>query len=256
MDLRIVSAALALILALPAVAEEPVAGPQPIPLPPKTETLQVPAAEPPAAPPATAQPAPAPAPPPAAAPVSTQVLSAPVAVPVVVEAGLPGWAAALLVPLGAFAAGMVGVAAVGVLQRRERAERRRAAATALSVELNARRQAFDAVPVPPNAEAGVTFVSAVWALAGFNAAFRASQASLHLLPDKMAAHLCLHYAAVERVAAVVKGQSMAAAVRMLQANRLGGQPCPDAGALREAHVELTFAFRGIDKMVETLERIR
>ena len=113
--------------------------------------------------------------------------------------------------------------------------------------------AFEAVPVPPNAEAGVSFVSAVIALAQLDYGWRAVQGSLHLLPEKLAGHLSVHYAAVHHVANFVKGQSFAAALRMLQANRIGGHPCPDPAAMREAHVELAAAFRGVDKIIQGLK---
>ena len=79
------------------------------------------------------------------------------------------------------------------------------------------------------------------------------QTSLHLLPEKAAGHLSIHYAAVHHVANFVKGQSFAAALRMLQANRIGGHPCPDPAAMREAHVELAAAFRGVDKIIQGLK---
>jgi len=53
----------------------------------------------------------------------------------------------------------------------------------------------------------------------------------------------------------VKGQSIAAAARMLQGNRLGGHPCPDAGTMREAHAELGAAFRGLDKVIIALRAV-
>ena len=79
---------------------------------------------------------------------------------------------------------------------------------------------------------------------------------MHLLPGKVALQITQHYAAVRRIATFVKGQSLAAAVRMLQANRMGGHPCPDAAAMREAHVDLVTAFNNVDKVVETLARLR
>jgi len=57
------------------------------------------------------------------------------------------------------------------------------------------------------------------------------------------------------VAKFIKGQSFAAGLRMLQANRIGGHPCPDAGIMREAHVELAAAFRGLDKIVLGLKSV-
>lgn len=163
-----------------------------------------------------------------------------------------GPAVAALILIGAFMAAMFGVMASMLMRRAELSHRRSAAATTLATELETRRQAFEAVPLPPNVEAGVFFVSAVTSLATIDAGFRAAQGDLHLLPAKLAASVSVHYAAVRRVADFVKGQSLAAAVRMLQANRIGGYPCPDAGTMRDAHEELTVAFRGIDKLIGQL----
>jgi hypothetical protein len=157
--------------------------------------------------------------------------------------------------VGALIAGLIGMAVAVTLQGRDLSRRRRAIAATLAIELEARRQAFAAVPSPPNAEAGVSFVSAVAALADFDCGWRAAQGSLYLLPDKLAGHLSVHYGAVHHVAAFVKGQSFAAALRMLQANRIGGHPCPDAVAMREAHVELAAAFRGVDKLLLGLKTL-
>jgi hypothetical protein len=157
--------------------------------------------------------------------------------------------------VGAVIAGMVGMGVAVILQGRDLSRRRSAVAATLAVELEARRQAFAAVPSPPNAEAGVSFVSAVAALAEFDCGWRSAQGSLYLLPDKLAGHLSVHYGAVHHVAAFVKGQSFAAALRMLQANRIGGHPCPDAVAMREAHVELAAAFRGVDKLLQGLRAL-
>lgn len=187
---------------------------------------------------------PTPAPAPISDTVSTPALPAP---PV-----LPGPIIAALIVLGAFMAALFGVMASMMMRRSELARRRRAAALTLATELETRRQAFEAVPLPPNVEAGVFFVSAVTSLAGVDAGFRAAQGDLHLLPGKLAASVSVHYAAVRKVSDFVKGQSLSAAVRMLQANRLGGYPCPDAGAMRDAHEELTVAFRGIDKLIGQL----
>ena len=99
-------------------------------------------------------------------------------------------------------------------------------------------------------------MSLVVALAGQDCAFRIAQDAMHLLPGKVALQITQHYAAVRRIATFVKGQSLAAAVRMLQANRMGGHPCPDAAAMREAHVDLVTAFNNVDKVVETLARLR
>ncbi|CCG41346.1 hypothetical protein [Magnetospirillum molischianum] len=174
--------------------------------------------------------------------------------PVVVAAAdvaspLAAWVQALMLLVGAVIAGLIGMAVAVTLQGRDLSRRRRAIAATLAIELEARRQAFAAVPSPPNADAGVSFVSAVAALADFDCGWRSAQGSLYLLPDKLAGHLSVHYGAVHHVAAFVKGQSFAAALRMLQANRIGGHPCPDAGAMREAHVELAAAFRGVDKLL-------
>lgn len=166
-----------------------------------------------------------------------------------------GWLQALMLLVGALIAGLIGMAVAVTLQGRDLSRRRRAIAATLAIELEARRQAFAAVPSPPNAEAGVSFVSAVAALADFDCGWRSAQGSLYLLPDKLAGHLSVHYGAVHHVAAFVKGQSFAAALRMLQANRIGGHPCPDAGAMREAHVELAAAFRGVDKLLLGLKSL-
>lgn len=168
---------------------------------------------------------------------------------------LPAWAMALLLVAGAMLAGLFGITAARSMRRAELTERRRATAACLAAELETRRLAFDAVPLPPNVDAGVSFVSAVISMAGIDCAFRSAQASLFLLSPQLAANISVHYAAVQRVADFVKGQSLAAAVRMLQANRLGGHPCPDAGAMREAHVELAAAFRGLDKIVMGLKSV-
>lgn len=169
---------------------------------------------------------------------------------------LPTWAMALLLVAGAMLAALFGLTAARSMRRAELAERRRATAACLAAELETRRLAFDAVPLPPNVDAGVSFVSAVISMAGIDCAFRTAQGSLFLLSPQLAAHISVHYAAVQRVADFVKGQSLAAAVRMLQANRLGGHPCPDAGAMREAHVELAAAFRGLDKVILSLNALQ
>ncbi|SEH32745.1 hypothetical protein [Magnetospirillum fulvum] len=168
---------------------------------------------------------------------------------------LAAWLQGLMLLVGALIAGLIGMAVAVTLQGRDLSRRRRAIAATLAIELEARRQAFAAVPSPPNAEAGVSFVSAVAALADFDCGWRAAQGSLYLLPDKLAGHLSVHYGAVHHVAAFVKGQSFAAALRMLQANRIGGHPCPDAVAMREAHVELAAAFRGVDKLLLGLKAL-
>ena len=166
-----------------------------------------------------------------------------------------GLIGAVLLVVGAALAGLIGSLTVGMIHGRETRRRRHSVAVTLAVELEARRQAFEAVPVPPNAEAGVSFVSAVTALAGLDHGWRAMQSSLNLLPEKLAGHLAVHYAAVHHVANFVKGQSIAAGLRMLQANRMGGHPCPDAAVMREAHVELAAAFRGVDKIVQGLKTV-
>ncbi len=171
-------------------------------------------------------------------------------------AGLPSWALGVLVLAGAFLAALFGILTALLMRRAETRARRRAVAATLATELETRAQAFEAVPLPPNVEAGVSFVSSVTSLAGIDAGFRSTQGSLHLLPEKLAAHVSVHYAAVQRVSDFVKGQSLAAAVRMLQANRIGGHPCPDAGAMRDAHVELGMAFRGVEKLTQMLKKLR
>lgn len=210
----------------------------------------------PPAPPAAVAPPPPPAPPVSApeAPPAAKA-AAPLVEPPALTAMLPLWAAGILVAAGGLVAGLVGVGLAGWHRRRELAERRRAAAATLALELETRRQAFDAVPVPPNAEAGVSFVSTVLALANLDGGWRAVQGALYTLPEKYAAQVASHYATVHHVANFIKGQSLAAAVRMMQANRIGGYPAPDAGLMREAHVELVAAFRNIDKIVQGLRSI-
>ncbi|MGE5503544.1 MAG: hypothetical protein ACM31L_03890 [Actinomycetota bacterium] len=282
--------AVGLALALPARAEDQAAPPAeppatgaPLPLVPAAPTLSqplppavplvpspplVPATPEPAPPVAAPQPAPAPVPP-APAPVAEQPPAppppavqppapapAPAEVTPVQQPQIPLWLIAVLVASGGAMAGLIGALLAAWQRRLDVAERRRAAAAVIALELETRRQAFEAVPVPPNAEAGVSFVSAVTALAGLDGGWRAMQGSAHLLPEKIAVHLAAHYAAVHHVADFVKGQSMAAAVRMLQANRIGGHPTPDAGMMRECHVELASAFRGVDKMVQSLRALR
>ncbi|HSV29639.1 MAG TPA: hypothetical protein VLL76_08765 [Candidatus Omnitrophota bacterium] len=227
-------------------AEEPAPGFQPI----------RPAGEEPApapVPPVQSQPQPEPAPAvmpaPAAPPAEEPV------VPTPAQPQLPAWSVAVLILAGAFLASLFGVLASTMARRGEINARRRAVAATLATEMETRRQAFEAVPLPPNVEAGVFFVSAITSLSGIDAGFRSAQTDIHLLPDKLAAHISVHYAAVQRVADFVKGQSLAAAVRMLQANRIGGHPCPDAGTMREAHVELTAAFRGTEKLVASLRQL-
>ncbi|OAN54157.1 hypothetical protein A6A04_12860 [Paramagnetospirillum marisnigri] len=222
------------------VAPAPVAVPAPAPVsaPVAPPVVVVP---PPPPPPAVE---PAPAPPPVATSIGFgwEVI--------VVVAGL---IAAAMLALGAAIAGWTGTMMARSLQASDETRRRQAAKTLLVVELEARRQAFEAVPVPPNADAGVSFVSAVCALADMDSGWQAAQTSLHLLGEKQAGHLAVHYSAVRYVANFVKGQSFAAALRMLQANRIGGHPCPDPAAMREAHVELAAAFRGIEKIIQGLK---
>lgn len=230
--------------------------------PAEPEATQPPQAEAqphqPAAPAAQAAP-PAPAtvtaPPPLPAAVPAEPAPPAETLPVPVG-GLPAWALGILVLLGAFLAALFGIFTALLMRRAENTARRRAVATTLATELETRHLAFEAVPLPPNVEAGVSFVSSVTSLANIDAGFRSVQGNLHLLPEKLAAHVSVHYAAVQRVSDFVKGQSLAAAVRMLQANRIGGYPCPDAGAMREAHVELGAAFRGLDKLVQMLRNAR
>ncbi|KIL99813.1 Ferric siderophore transport system periplasmic binding protein TonB [Paramagnetospirillum magnetotacticum MS-1] len=212
----------------------------------------------PVAPPAPVV-APAPMPPPLA-PVAQPAPVAPAPTMSSPESGLPallvqGGAAALMIAIGALVAGLVGNATAGAARRREEAIRRKSAAATLVIELEARIQAFEAVPVPPNADAGVSFVSALVALADLDYGWKAAQGALYLLPERLAGHLAVHYAAVHHVAKFIKGQSFAAGLRMLQANRIGGHPCPDAGIMREAHVELAAAFRGLDKIVMGLRSV-
>lgn len=200
--------------------------------------------EPAPAPPAIVQPVPPAAPEPAPMPMAVEALAPTPAIPV--------WAIAVLILFGAFLAGLFGILSAGAQRRAEYRARRRAVCATLATELETRRLAFESVPLPPNVEAGVSFVSSVTSLAGIDCGFRGAQFDIHLLPEKLASHVSVHYAAVQRVADFVRGQSLAAAVRMLQANRLGGHPCPDAGAMREAHVEMAAAFRGIDKLIGAL----
>lgn len=232
--------------------EEPAPGFEPV-RPVVDEPATVPAeASPTVAP--TVLPDPTPVPPPAP-PVASRpdpVVAPPPPVPAFPVIDLPAWAVSVVLLLGAFLAGLFGILTATILRKGEMAQRRRSVAATLATELETRLQAFESVPLPPNAEAGVFFVSAVISLAGNDAGFRAAQSDLHLLPGKLASHISVHYAAVQRVADFVKGQSLAAAVRMLQANRMGGYPCPDAGTMRESHVELTAAFRGLDKLVAGL----
>lgn len=199
------------------------------------------------------------APAPAAAPPSRMPPPlAPVAPPppppstAAAEFSWPLWSLPLAAVLGALLAMLAGALTVRALRRSEQVERRRAVAASLAAELETRRLAFESVPLPPNAEAGVSFVSSVISMAGIDCAFRNAQGALFLLPPPLVANISVHYAAVQRVADFVKGQSLASAVRMLQANRLGGHPCPDSGAMREAHVELAAAFRGLDKVILSL----
>ncbi|WP_158303935.1 hypothetical protein [Paramagnetospirillum magneticum] len=269
---------------LPALAADEGQGPmplvQPLPAAPAAPAEETPGfqavrplagAEAPAAAPASVA-APAPAPAPVAAPVAAPapLPVAPVMAPpppppappaaVTAESGMPALlvqagVAALMIVIGALVAGLVGNATAAAGRRREEAIRRKSAAATLVIELEARIQAFEAVPVPPNADAGVSFVSATVALADLDYGWKAVQGALYLLPERLAGHLAVHYAAVHHVAKFIKGQSFAAGLRMLQANRIGGHPCPDAGIMREAHVELAAAFRGVDKIVMGLKSI-
>lgn len=200
----------------------------------------------PVAPP-VAVPAPVVAPPPV-----VPVVAQPVVAETPPSSAPPVWALVGAVLLGAVLAMLGGALTLRSLRRGEQAAQRRAVAASLATELDTRRLAFEAVPLPPNVDAGVSFVSSVISMAGIDCAFRAAQGQLFLFSPHLAANISVHYAAVQRVADFVKGQSMAAAVRMLQANRLGGHPCPDAGAMREAHVELAAAFRGLDKVILSL----
>lgn len=165
---------------------------------------------------------------------------------------VPLWVTLLALLAGGVLTMLGGALTMRGLRRGEQMERRRSVAASLATELDTRRLAFESVPLPPNVDAGVSFVSSVISMAGIDCAFRAAQGQLFLFSPQLAANISVHYAAVQRVADFVKGQSLAAAVRMLQANRLGGNPCPDAGAMREAHVELDAAFRGLDKVILSL----
>lgn len=210
------------------------------------------AAEPvPVAPP-VAVPPPMVAPPPVVPVVAQPVVAPSPVAETPSSAALPVWALVGALLLGAVLAVLGGALTLRSLRRGEQAAQRRAVAASLATELDTRRLAFEAVPLPPNVDAGVSFVSSVISMAGIDCAFRAAQGQLFLFSPQLAANISVHYAAVQRVADFVKGQSMAAAVRMLQANRLGGHPCPDAGAMREAHVELAAAFRGLDKVILSL----
>lgn len=236
--------------------EEPSPGFQPLrpaeaeaPAPPRAASA--PAPEP--LPHAPVQAAPPPPPPAAVATPAPPLMTEP---PPTAADALPLWALGILVLLGAFLAALFGILTALLMGRSETRARRRAVAATLATELETRRLAFEAVPLPPNAEAGVSFVSSVTSLSGIDAGFRSVQGNVHLLPEKLAAHVSVHYAAVQRVSDFVKGQSLAAAVRMLQANRIGGHPCPDAGTMREAHVELGAAFRGVDKLAQMLRGLR
>lgn len=193
-----------------------------------------------------------PQPGPAAVPAQATIVAPPPTVVVETAGALPVWAAALMVLLGGLTAAFTGVGGALWMRRMENRCRLRSVAATLATELETRRTAFEAVPVPPNVDAGVSFVSSVTALARIEAGFHSVQGSIHLLPEKLAVNISIHYAAVHRVADFVKGQSMAAAVRMLQANRIGGHPSPDAGSMRESHVELAAAFRGMDKLIMAL----
>lgn len=233
--------------------DEPAPNFQPMRL---AEPEAVPAAPAPVQTPAAAEPAPvvpaAPPVEPAPAPAASMPADVP---PVALTGGFPAWALGVLVLAGAFLAALFGILTALLLRRGEGRERRRAVAATLATELETRRLAYESVPLPPNAEAGVSFVSSVTSLAGIDTGFRAVQSNIHLLPPKVAANVSVHYAAVQRVSDFVKGQSLAAAVRMLQANRLGGHPCPDAGAMRDAHEELGAAFRGVDKLAQALRAL-
>ena len=140
-------------------------------------------------------------------------------------------------------------------RRSDRKQRQQATAAVLAMELETRRQAFDVVPMPPGAEAGMSFVSSVMALSKMEHGYHAVMVNLHLLPQRLAASVTVHYAAVQRTAAFTHSQSLAAGLRMLQANRIGGNPCPDANTMRSIHQELETAFQGIDKIIQSLKAI-
>ncbi len=201
--------------------------------------------------------------------------SAPVTPPssVLVDTGAPGWLmsvwqhpvlSAIFVPAvllflaivaGALVAAFAGVVMVGHWRRADRKQRQQAAAAVLATELETRRQAFDVVPIPPGAEAGMSFVSSVMALSRMEQGYHAAMGNLYLLPPRLAASVTVHYAAVQRTAAFTHSQSLAAGLRMLQANRIGGNPCPDANTMRSIHQELETAFQGIDKIIQSLKAI-
>ena len=162
----------------------------------------------------------------------------------------------LLLLVGAVIAGLVGLFTLLAVRRHDEARRRRTIAVTLAVELEARCEAFGFVPAPPNAEAGVSFVASVLALAEFDAGWRAAQSGLDLLPPPLASALARHYGAVHHLAGFVKGQSVASALRMLQANRIGGHPCPDAGAMRDVHYQLTAIFAGVAALQVELNALR
>jgi len=256
--LRLAALVPALIVVVPAMAaaagEEPAVLTQPLPAAP----VAAPAEETPGF--QAVRPL-AGAPPAATADTATEVIPPPPPRPPIEPAeaetgGIAiGWGATLGLLGGGLIAGLAGLGSVLFSQRRAEERRLRAVAATLAIELESRRQAFETVPVPPSAEAGVSFVSAVSALARLDYGWRSVQDGLYLLPDKLAGHLAVHYGAVSHVAEFVKGQSVSAALRMLQANRIGGHPSPDAGALREAHVELTAAFRGIEKLIGALKSL-
>ncbi|CAA7614230.1 hypothetical protein [Magnetospirillum sp. UT-4] len=253
---------------LPARPAVPPVVAEPLPPPPGAPVVEEPAPTFQPIRPAEPEPAPVPVPVPVPVPAVPQVpapapeAAAPPPVPAAENpaeggsAGLgPSLASAALLVLGALLAGLFGLVGGILARRHDFARRRRAVAAALATELETRRLAFEAVPLPPNVEAGVSFVSSVVSLAGIDAGFRSAQGELFLLPGKLSGNVSVHYAAVQRVADVIKSQSFAAGLRMLQANRLGGNPCPDAGTMRDAHVELGAAFRGIDKLIGSLRNL-
>ncbi|MFD2233949.1 hypothetical protein [Phaeospirillum tilakii] len=228
------------------------------PAAPAVQTAAPPAAEP--APPVPVAPEPVQTVPVPPVPVAPEpVAPAPVPVPPAAPAGDPlaaVWLQAAALLVGAILAGLVGLLTLLALRRQDDARRRRAVAATLAVELAARRDAFAQLVAPPNAEAGVSFVAAVLALAGFDAGWRAAQAGIGLLPPDLAGALARHYGGVAHVAGFVRGQSVAAALRMLQANRMGGHPCPDAGTMRDAHRDLAVLVGEIDPLLAELAALR
>jgi hypothetical protein len=170
--------------------------------------------------------------------------------------GAPLWAFALAVLLAASFAAACGVFAALRLRGLETDRRRRSVAALLTAELTLRRQAFAAIPTPASAEAGIAFVAAVLALSAAEDGFRAAQGGLDLLPARLVSPLIAHYATVRRLALILKGQSIAAGIRMMQANRIGGHPSPDPALMREIQVQLAECFQHVEALIGALVRVR